>query len=93
VTDKPLRIDPMRYHPDRGTDNGPASTGVFVRAQHPAGSQRWESVDIADLDADSLHQWLRSRGGENSWAESVVAIMLGHDHTVAPWAMPPAVSP
>jgi len=32
------------------------------------------SVDIAFLTKDSLHAWLRSRGGENLWAENVVAM-------------------
>lgn len=59
-------------------------TGIFVRARSEGG--RWESVDISLLDAPSLREWLRSRGGENSWAESVVAILLGHDPRVPPWA-------
>lgn len=63
-------------------------TGIFVRARGPDGS--WGSFDIAALDSVSLHEWLRSRNGKNVWAESVVAVMLGHDHTVAPWAMPEA---
>ncbi len=50
-------------------------TGVYVRALRggiPA------SVDIAELDAPSLLRWLRSRGGENSWAENIVGLLLGH---------------
>jgi hypothetical protein len=59
---------------------GPAwkntETGVFVRAKNSDG--RWDSVDIAYLDKSSLLSWLRSRGGNNPWAENVVGILLGH---------------
>lgn len=51
-------------------------TGIFVRAKNSAGT--WGAFDIADLDRDSLHEWLRSRGGENLWAENTVMILLGH---------------
>lgn len=53
-------------------------TGIFVRAQHEDG--RWENVDIAALDKQSLLAWLKSRGGDNKWAEDVVGILLGHGH-------------
>ncbi len=62
-----LRIDPSRI--------GLTETGIYVRAQHDG---KWGSHDIAHLDLDSLRRWLRSRGGENTWAESVVEILLGH---------------
>lgn len=52
-------------------------TGIFVRAQTVKG---WASVDIGQLDAPSLLSWLRSRGGDNAWAENVVGILLGHGH-------------
>jgi hypothetical protein len=51
-------------------------TGIYVRAQNEAGA--FGSFDIAHLDRDSLHTWLRSRGGENLWAENVVMTLLGH---------------
>lgn len=55
---------------------GMGETGILVRAQRQDG--RWDSVDIVELDAASLREWLRSRGGDNPWAESVVAMLLGH---------------
>lgn len=63
-----LIVDNDRAHLD--------GTGIFVRAKH-GGS--WGSYDIATLTRDSLGEWLRSRGGENAWAESVVFILLGHE--------------
>lgn len=51
-------------------------TGYFVRAKDAAG--KWQSVDIVTLTKDSLTAWLRSRGGDNPWAESVVLGLLGH---------------
>ena len=54
-----------------------ATTGIYVRAKNPAG--KWGSFDIADLDRDSLHTWLRSRGGDNLWAENCVLMLLGHE--------------
>lgn len=52
------------------------STGIYVRALSPEG--KWLSADIATLERASLMTWLRSRGGENAWAEEVVARLLGH---------------
>lgn len=52
-------------------------TGIYVRALNE--DKKWESVDISHLDRDSLQSWLRSRGGENQWAENVVMILLGHE--------------
>lgn len=52
-------------------------TGIFVRAQTPAG--KWISADIWQLDRRSLHRWLRSRGGRNLWAENCVLSLLGHE--------------
>ena len=51
-------------------------TGIFVRAQLP--DETWDSVDIAFLEKESLIEWLKSRGGNNPWAEEVVCILLGH---------------
>lgn len=67
---KPLQVDPERWH-------NYADTGIYVRAQLPDGT--WDSVDIIELTKDSLTQWLRSRGGENVWAENVVYLLLGHE--------------
>jgi len=68
-----VKIDPKRYKERSFSD----STGIYVRAQVP--NRQWESVDIAELDYDSLMQWLRSRGGSNEWAENTVALLLGHE--------------
>jgi len=51
-------------------------TGIYIRAIDPSGN--WNSVDIAQLDKQSLHAFLRSRGGENLWAENIVGILLGY---------------
>lgn len=64
-----LKVDPAR-------EGNYGYTGILVRAQDGAG--RWVNADIADLDKRSLQEWLRSRGGQNEWAESVVHILLGH---------------
>lgn len=63
-----LRIDPAR----KGKFE---TTGIYVRALD---GTVWVSADIADLDRESLIVWLRSRGGDNTWAENVVAMLLGH---------------
>ena len=68
-------MDDLRADPER--EGKPTGTGLFVRAKQADG--RWGSVDIAELDTVSLQSWLRSRGGENQWAEDVVLILLGHD--------------
>jgi len=66
-----LKVMPGR----EGTEPG---TGVYVRALNTSGE--WINADIAQLDAESLLTWLRSRGGDNPWAEDVVGILLGHGH-------------
>lgn len=50
-------------------------TGVYVRAQH---NGVWGSYDVASLDGTSLLKWLRSRGGNNPWAENFIGILLGY---------------
>jgi len=64
-----MNVDPKRHGHD-------GSTGIYARAK--IGSS-WGAHDIAMLDRDSLHEWLRSRGGENPWAENVVLMLLGHE--------------
>jgi len=64
---------------DQSIDSNNA-TGIYVRALSPEG--KWMSVDIALLDKESLLSWLRSRGGNNPWAENVVGILLGHGNLV-----------
>lgn len=69
-----LRLDPERkQYADL--------TGIYVRARDADGS--WDSFDIAELDADSLIAWLRSRGGENPWAENTVGMLLRHKEPLA----------
>lgn len=63
-----LQIDPTR--------NG--DTGIYVRAQDING--KWGSFDICQLTKASLLEFLKSRGGDNPWAENVVGILLGHGH-------------
>jgi len=62
-----------RADPDRMDRDG--STGIYVRAIVDG---RLQSIDIACLDRQSLRDWLRSRGGNNEWAEHVVLLLLGH---------------
>ena len=63
---------------DRRDGEDFVSTGIYVRAKSPEG--RWGTFDIVQLDAPSLLAWLRSRGGDNPWAEDVVGLLLGHEH-------------
>ena len=69
TTKSELTVDPTRSYLC-------ADTGIYVRAKNSDG--KWVSADIYELDKASLHTWLRSRGGENEWAESVVFMLLGH---------------
>ena len=64
-----LEIDPLRVR---------LGTGVFIRAKDEAG--KFQTCDISQLTSESLLAWLRSRGGDNPWAEDVVGILLGHGH-------------
>ncbi len=68
------QLDPerVRLH----TEGEYRSTGYFIRAKD--GEGRWGSHDIIGLDRASLLSWLRSRGGDNPWAESLVLGLLGH---------------
>lgn len=68
-----LKIDPARV--DAGFD-----TGIMVRAREPGDRGAFRATDIAELDRASLLEWLRSRGGNNPYAEDVVGILLGHGH-------------
>ncbi len=63
-----LQVDPERLDIPE--------TGIFVRAKL---NDKWGSHDIAHLKPESLLVWLRSRGGENVWAENVVFLLLGHE--------------
>jgi hypothetical protein len=63
-----LRIDPGRTSRE---------TGIFVRAVSVNGT--FHSADISELTKESLFTWLRSRGGDNLWAENTVALLLGYE--------------
>ncbi len=52
-------------------------TSIYVRAKHEDG--KWESVDIAQLEASSLVSWLQS--GENI-AINTVGVLLGYGHLI-----------
>ena len=69
-----LLADPNRYEKCKNL------TGIFVRGKNPKG--KYEPLDIAQFDSKSLLEWLRSRGGENKWAENVVGILLGHGNII-----------
>ena len=68
-----LKVDPNRMN---GATGG---TGIFIRASL---NGKFDTYDIDQLDSESLLTWLRSRGGNNPWAENVVGILLGHEHLV-----------
>ena len=71
---EPLLVDEARFNAV-DLDHG---TGFFVRAKL---RDVWGTYDIVHLERASLIRWLRSRGGKNAWAESVVLALLGHEHT------------
>lgn len=52
-----------------------AFTGIWVRALDLSDG-KWKNVDIANLDDGSFLEWLRSRGGNNPWAESVAMHLI-----------------
>lgn len=51
-------------------------TGIYIRAQIEG---KWGAVDIGDerLPDKEVLEWLRSRGGENVWAENCALLLLG----------------
>jgi hypothetical protein len=54
-------------------------TGIYIRAKLVnGGTERWVDADLVELDKASVLAWLRSRGGDNPWAENCVGILLGH---------------
>jgi hypothetical protein len=67
-----LKVDPSRDQIDMHTD-------IYVRAWSES-DDKWVNADIVHLDKESLLHWLKSRGGDNPWAEDVVGILLGHGH-------------
>lgn len=71
-----LEVDPDRGHVVNAS-LGDNVSGIFCRAKLDG---KWGSYDIAFLDKPSLLGFLRSRDGDNHWAEDVVGILLGHGH-------------
>ena len=69
-----LLVDQSRLN---ASGDARTETGIFVRAKFPNG--KWDTADISWLTKESLTEWLRSRGGENEWAEQVVYILLGYE--------------
>lgn len=68
-----LTVDLIRFQDPKYAE----ATGIFIRATTPSG--KWVSVDIAELERDSLIQFVRQRGPASPWAVSIVLILLGHD--------------
>lgn len=71
----PLLVDPARES-KRALMN--ISTGIYVRAKEGPRSTKFVNADLYSLDKTSLLTWLKSRGGDNEWAENTVLILLGH---------------
>lgn len=68
-----LRIDPERA----GIET---PTHIPVRA-FDSSEGYWRTADIAELDRDSLVEWIRSRGEVSSWGVQIILILLGHPTT------------
>lgn len=68
-----MKVDQKRY--DVKDEYG--TSGIFVRAKVEG---KWDSVDMVLLEKESLKHFLKSRGGDNAWAEDIVGILLGHGH-------------
>ena len=67
----------LMVSPQRLNHKEQYETGILVRAQDPT-DNKFINADIGWLTLASLHQWLKSRGGDNPWAESTVCILLGY---------------
>ena len=69
----------IEYKVDGGrarSDDLYPESGIYVRAKL---GDKWGSYDIAHLERESLVAWLKSRGGDNPWAENCVLLLLGHE--------------
>ena len=62
----------MSYSADPNRSVHADGTGIYLRAKR---GDKWDSVDIAELDADSLRRWLMR---DQTTAVNVVGILLGH---------------
>jgi hypothetical protein len=65
-----LKADPNRA--------GIGETGIYLRAKR---GHKWASVDLAELDRESVLAWLNSREGiqKTLLAQNVVLVLLGHE--------------
>lgn len=72
-----LVVDPARVvtYRDQGLPEGQDPTGIYVRAKRDG---KFDAYDITFLTAESLRDFLRSRGGSNSWAEEMVFAIFGY---------------
>jgi hypothetical protein len=71
-------VEKMFADPERAEE---PEVGVFVRAKLPSEDDdrpKFADVDVAHLTKNSLNVWLRSRGGHNPYAETLVEVLLGH---------------
>lgn len=66
-----LKVDPER------NDDTWQFTGIWVRATFPDG--KVGNADIIQLDKESLTNWLRKDGDDESLAERTLIIILGHN--------------
>ncbi len=76
MSEEDIKQFKLNVDPERHVDCTLESTGIYVRALSPKG--RHMNVDIIRLDEESLRKWLKSHGGDNTYAEDVVCILLGH---------------
>lgn len=69
-----MSIKDLKTDPNRASFAD--ATGIYCRAIRENG--RWDSVDMAELDRDSLVQFVAARGPVTDWARDIVLILLGH---------------
>ena len=65
-----LYVDELRFRSPLTPE-----TGIFVRADYQG---KVISTDLSTLTKESLLEWLKSRGGNNPWAEDTVGVILGY---------------
>lgn len=63
-----MKIDPERLD---------LESGIPIRAYDPR-TERWGTYDMAQLDKESLIEWLRDAGVE--YLKDIIGILLGHGH-------------
>lgn len=67
----------MKLEIDEERSSEKFKLGIPIRASLDG---RHGTYDIGQLSKQSLLEWLRSRGGDNPWAEDLIGILLGHGH-------------